>query len=144
MQLALRRTPPTNATLWQRFACWVIKTRLVSQYCHGGIVIDGHLYHATAKRGLHTLKPNEWSPQNWDIFEVCGDSDLALYNFKEHEGASYDWVSLLTFIGLSVRDTSRFYCYEWCYFAKTGKIAKNKITPEVLLAGGCAYVNGAK
>lgn len=107
-------------------------------------MIDGHLYHATAKLGLHALNPAEWSPQNWDIFEIGGDDALALQNFKKHEGAPYDWISLFSFIGLPARDTSRFYCYEWCYFAKTGKIAKNKITPESLIAGGCSHVDGAK
>jgi hypothetical protein len=40
MILALRRDPPSNANLLGRLFSWVIKTRLVSLFCHGGIVID--------------------------------------------------------------------------------------------------------
>jgi hypothetical protein len=142
MKLAFRRGAPLNATLWQKFTCWVIKARLVSQYCHGGVVIDGSLYHATAKRGLHVLGPTEWSPKNWDIFEVGGDDALALKNFAQFKGAKYDWFSLLAFVGLYARDSRRFYCFDWQFFAKTGKMAKNRVTPESLISGSFLYVNG--
>jgi len=114
VKLALRKDAPQNATIWQRIACWAIKARLVSQYCHGGIVIDGKLYHATAARGLHVLAQNEWSPEHWDLIDIVADRDVAWYAWLRHEGAKYDWFSLLAFVGLTARDSRRMYCFEWC------------------------------
>lgn len=134
MKLALRRDPPTNANIWQRFSCWVIKTRLVSQYCHGGIVIDGHLYHATAQRGLHVLAPGDWTPDRWDIFDIGGDDEWALSEFRRLEGARYDWLSLLAFVGVRARDSAAMYCYEWNWLAIMKENPKIRVTPEMLLA----------
>jgi len=133
MQLALRKTPPSGATLWQRFACFVIKMRLVSQYCHGGVVIDGALYHATSSRGLHKLEPEEWDLARWDLIEIDADKDRVLATFAKHQGAKYDWISLLAFVGLPVRDGKRFYCFEWCWLAATGEKPRKRITPEMLI-----------
>lgn len=135
MKLALRKTAPTNATWLQRLACWAIKARLVSQYCHGGIVINGELFHATAAHGLHSLPAGQWSPDNWDLIEL-GDAHWhhsALKLFAHYQGARYDWVSLLAFVGLRVRDHDRMYCFEWCWLAMTGQVATERVTPEMLL-----------
>ena len=134
MQLALRKTPPNNATLWQRFACWVISARLVSQYCHGGIVINGWLYHATSAKGLHVLKPGEWTPENWDLIDVGADHETAWRMWLRYAGARYDWFSLLAFVGLRASDSRRMYCFEWCWLAMTGDNPRIRITPETLLA----------
>lgn len=134
MLLALRKGPPENATIWQRFACWVTKVRLVSQFSHGGIVIDGVLYHATATCGLHALRPGEWHPERWDLIEVGNARDDAARDaFLRLAGAEYDWLSLLAFVGLRVRDSSRMYCYEWCWIALTGEVPRERVTPEMLL-----------
>jgi hypothetical protein len=133
MLLALRKGPPTDATGWQRFVCAVIKARLASDYCHGGIVIDGALYHATSARGLHRLGAGEWTPKNWDLIDVGGDDEAALSIFRQHEGAPYDWLSLLAFVGLRVRDSERMYCFEWCWLAITGEQPRARVTPETLL-----------
>lgn len=134
MQLALRKDAPTNATLWQRLVCWLIKARLVSQYCHGGIVIGGRMYHATSERGLHVLEARDWTPEHWvliDLGDERNDETLAL--FERHKGAQYDWVSLLAFVGLPARDGERFYCFEWCWLAMTGEHPKFRVTPEMLV-----------
>jgi len=133
MQLALRSDEPRGAGLWQSFACWLIRARLVSRYSHGGVVIDGHLYHATTAGGLHMLKPGEWSPELWDLFDTEADSATALQLYAQHAGAGYDWFSLLAFVGVRARDARRFYCYEWCWMALTGEGPKARVTPEVLL-----------
>ena len=133
MQLALRKDPPAKARWWQRFSCWVIKARLVSDYCHAGVVIDGHLYHATSGRGLHCLAPSQWSPERWDLINIAADEAAALYEFRRLSGAKYDWVSLLSFVGLRVRDSSRMYCFEWCWIAITGEVPRRRITPEAIL-----------
>lgn len=133
MLLALRKSPPTGASLWQRFTCWVIRTRLVSQWSHGGIVIDGVLYHSTSSRGLHAVGPGAWTPAHWDLIEVQADHQTAEQMFLHYAGARYDWASLLAFVGLRVRDSKRFYCFEWCWMAITGEVPKTRITPERLL-----------
>lgn len=134
MKLALRRGAPTNATVWQRMACWVIRARLVSVYCHGGIEIGGWLYHATAARGLHRLAPGEWSPERWDLIDMGEARDArALALFAEHEGAAYDWFSQLAFVGLRARDSRRFYCFEWCYLAMADALPRTRVVPETLL-----------
>ena len=134
MQLALRMDAPTNATLPQLISCFAIKARLVSHYCHGGIVIDGRLYHATSARGLHVLDANKWSPTKWVLVDIGTERDTqALELFQRFEGADYDWFSLLAFVGLPIRDQNRFYCFEWCWLAMTGEHPTARVTPEQLL-----------
>lgn len=62
--LALRRTAAENATWWQRLFAWATRVRLVSDYCHGGIVIDSMLYQVNAARGLHI---SAYDPAKWDV-----------------------------------------------------------------------------
>jgi len=133
VKLALRRGPAEHATFWQKLASWTIKARLVSQYSHAGIVIDGRLFHATSSRGLHVLEAGEWSPEKWDLVTVKRNNEEALSLFSKYEGAAYDWFSLLAFVGLGVRDSRRMYCFEWCWLAMTGTVPTKRITPEMLL-----------
>lgn len=130
MFLALRKSAPSSATFWQRFTCAIIKARLVSRYCHGGIVIDGALYHATASHGVHMVPPGDWSPHNWDLINIGGDDSAALQWFHTHDGARYDWLSLLTFVGLRASDKSRFYCFEFGWGMATQSYPDGRVTPE--------------
>ncbi len=132
MLLALRKSAPAGATLWQLFACWAIKARLASSYCHGAIVIDGALFHSTSNLGLHKIDAGAWTPKSWDLIDIGGDDAAALSIFNQHEGAAYDWFSLLAFVGLRVRDRYRIYCFEWCWLAQTGEWPTYRITPEML------------
>ena len=134
MKLALRTTPAADATSLDKLAHWVIKARLVTQYPHAGIVIGDKLYHATARKGLHV---SEYTPEHWTLIDIGGDDMAALHQFAEWDGASYDWFSLLAFVGLSVRDSSRMYCYEWCHLVMTGRAPKGRVTPETLLTLAC-------
>ncbi len=136
MFLALRREAPTNPTLSQKIVCWTIKARLVSEFCHGGIVIDGVLYHATAARGLHSMQPGEWTPDNWRLEDVGGDDAAALDLFKKHAGAHYDYIGLLAFVGFRAGRDDWMYCFEWCYLAMTGKNPIGRVTVEKLLLLG--------
>ncbi len=135
MQIVFKTTAPQRATLLQRLACWAIKERLVSRYCHGGIVIEGVLSHSNAAHGLHELSPTEWEPSKWVIVDVGTSRDTAAIDlYERYEGARYDWFSLLAFVGLRVRDKRRLYCFEWCWLALTGEAPTKRITPEMLLA----------
>lgn len=147
MLLALRRGAPENATIWQRFACWVIEVRLASLYNHGGIVIDGTLYHSTAAHGPHSLPPGDWTPERWDLFDIGGDDARALAEFELactpprgrwqrlwwRSTRGYDTFSLLAFVGLAVRVSWLHYCFELCARMHSGEKPKERVTPEVLL-----------
>lgn len=134
MKIALRRTSATDATPFQAFACKVIKARLVSQFCHGAIVINGDLYQATGTRNLHKVPDGQWNPDNWLLVDIGTQRDAAaLQLFADNEGMLYDLFSLLAFIGLHAQDANRVYCFEWCYWAVTGQRPTERITPEVML-----------
>lgn len=147
MLLALRKDPPVGATLWQRFSCWVIRARLVSQYSHGGIVIDGALYHITSFGGAHVLQPGQWSPARWDLVDVGGDDTQAVELFRRVQAPpkapmrrliwrmvnGYDWFSLLAFAGPPVRVSWLRYCFELCWLMRTGEEPSRRVTPEALL-----------
>ena len=134
MQLALKSTNASNATCWQRLASWAIKTRLVSQYSHGGIVIDGNLYYSNAQYGLHCVPVGWWEPEKWDIFELGDSGDaFALALYETRKGAKYDWPGLLAFIGADIYTKGKLYCFEWCWIAMTQPELKIRVTPELLL-----------
>ena len=134
MQLALRSTAANGATPVQAFACQVIKARLVSQFCHGAIVINGNLYQATGTRNLHKVPAGQWTPANWLLVDVGTHRDAAaLQLFADNEGMLYDWFSLLAFIGLHAQDANRVYCFEFCFWVLTGQRPTQRITPEILL-----------
>lgn len=50
--IAFRRTAPVGAAWWQRALCALVRWRLVSQWCHAGVVCDGVLHHVTVTDGL--------------------------------------------------------------------------------------------
>ena len=132
MKLALRRTAASNASRFARLAAWAIKVRLVSQYCHGGIAIGDTLYHATAHSGLCAT---EFEPENWDLFDLGSGNDQAvLALFAKHQGAAYDWFSLLAFmLPFKISDAQRFYCFEWAQLCISGRYPSDRVTPEDLL-----------
>ena len=141
MQLALKKSPASDAGAWDKALSWLIKARLASSYCHGGIVIDGDLYHVMPREGLCRVAAGDWSPQRWDLFDIPRSgrgtacrAQTALALFKRFAGADYDWLSLLAFVGLPIRDHARFYCFEWCYLGITQRLPHGRVTPERLLS----------
>ena len=130
MKLALRKGP-TNPAWNHRLAAWLIRNRLVSRYSHGGIVIDGDLYHATATHGVN-VELFTGGPE-WDVFDIGGNDAEAVKLFGERMGSGYDWFSLLAFALIPARDSRRWYCFELCYLLMTGKNPTERVTPEDLL-----------
>lgn len=127
--LALRKTNPPGVgpLLFAKMTTY----RLVTRYPHAGIVVDGTLYQATLKDGVHSTP---FDPLGWDLFSVDLAPALALDRFTSVKGARYDWFSLLGFIlPFRVSKGSWFYCYELAYFIITGIIPTGRITPEDLL-----------
>jgi hypothetical protein len=132
MKLALRKTHADGANWGARLAAWAIKARLVSQYCHAGMVVGNTLYHATPTGGLHAT--TDWQPHKWVLID-CGqfNHNGATELFTRFSGARYDWFSLLAFVGLRTRDSRRMYCYEWCWLCLTRYMPNQRITPEMLI-----------
>ena len=142
MYLALRTKAASNATLAQKLFCEVTKARLVSDYCHGGIVIGGDLYQSNMTHGLHKVPAGEWTPGKWWLVDVGPHDAQALELFNRHAGAHYDWVGLLAFLGFHAGRDDWMYCFEWCWLAMTGKTADFRVTPEKLLVA--AMPNGLR
>lgn len=127
--LALRKTPPPG--LLQGLFTKLTMARLVTQYPHAGIVIDGTLYHATLADGVHAAP---FDPAGWDVFKIRIPQELLLERFNSVKGAKYDWFSLLAFVlPFRVSMGQWFYCYELVYFMMTGNVPSKRITPEELL-----------
>ncbi len=133
MKLALRATPPTDGTWYERAFAALTRWRLCSQWVHGGIVIDDTLYQANARHGLHAT--TDWTPERWLLLEL-GDAREAEARqlFAQHAGAGYDYLGVLGF-ALPVRGRDdRLYCFEWCALAM-GLEPARWMTPERLLWG---------
>ena len=129
--LALRRTAADSATWWQRIFAWATRVRLVSDYCHGGIVIDGLLYQVNAASGLHVTG---YDPEKWDLYDAPGNDDDALLLYRPWQHARYDYIGLLAFVTPWRFDRAdRLYCFEWCALC-LGLSVECRITPERLLA----------
>lgn len=131
--LAFKSTAPTNPTIFQELAVKAVKSRLVSKYSHGGVVVGDNLLHVTTHDGLHMVKSGDWNPDNWTLFEVDADADQVLALFEQYKGYDYDWFSLLAFTGLKASDSKKLYCYEWIYLALTGINPNFRVTPEILM-----------
>jgi hypothetical protein len=147
MKIALRREAATGSTFIQRLFCKLIKARLVSRFCHGGVVIDGSLYHITGAHGPHTLAPGQWNPTAWVLIDVGGNDARAieLFNafcqppqglfrrwvFQLTQG--YDWFSLLAFVGPMVKVGWLQYCFELCWLMCKGDPPDFRVTPEILI-----------
>jgi hypothetical protein len=134
MKLALRRDAASDATALQAFACKVIKARLVSQFCHGAIVVGDNLYHATGTHGLHMLTKDQWNPEKWFLIDLGEKQDARVINlFEQIKGMPYDWFSLLAFAGLNAKDGNKLYCFEWCWWCIHGAPPDTRVTPEMLI-----------
>jgi hypothetical protein len=129
--LALRKTPPSG--LFPKLFFNLTRARLLTKYPHGGVVVDGTLYQATARDGVHSVP---FDPAGWDLFETSADKLTILDRFSLVNGAKYDWLSLLTFVSaIRIIVRGRWYCYELCHYLLTGQQSARRVTPENLLAG---------
>jgi hypothetical protein len=148
MMIALRRDAAADAGLLARLFCWLIKVRLVSQFCHGGVVIGGVLHHVTAAHGPHTLQPGEWTPERWALRDVGGDDAQALAEWQRictpptgWRGwvwrllKGYDHFGLLAFVGAPNTVSWLNYCFEVCW-RMTGRRVTGRVTPEMLMELG--------
>ena len=140
--VAFRRTAPAGAAWWQRALCALVRWRLVSQWCHAGVICDGVLHHVTATDGLTST--DDWTPARWELFSLPDSARAVLQAaLQAHAGARYDWFSLLAFLlPWRVSDRKRLYCFEWCALVMGLPVA-GRITPELLLAANNKKQGGA-
>ena len=130
--VAFRRTAPAGASWWQRALCALVRWRLVSQWCHAGIVCDGVLHHVTVTDGLTST--DDWTPHRWELFALPDSCRYVLQTaLQAHAGAKYDWFSLLAFL-LPGRwsDSKRLYCFELPALV-LGISTRQRVTPERIL-----------
>jgi hypothetical protein len=128
--LALRTTPAQSSGLAGKFAAWLIKARLVSAYCHGGIMISSLLAHATPENGAHL---SSLTPERWELYPFSVPEHEMRERLKKVLGKEYDFFSQLAFVGLKAKDSKRVYCFELCYILMTGQNPTGRVTPETLL-----------
>lgn len=130
--IAFRRTAPVGAPWWQRALCALVRWRLVSQWCHAGVVCDGVLHHVTATDGLTST--DDWTPGRWELFALPdSSSDVLQTALQAHAGAKYDWFSLIAFL-LPGRwsDHRKLYCFELPALVM-GISTRQRVTPERIL-----------
>lgn len=139
MKLALRQGAALDAAWHGKLASKAIEIRLVTDYPHAGIVIDGMLYHATSAHGLICVPLMD---ANWVLIELGSARDAeVLALFEKLKGTKYDWFSLLAFTIVHASDSEKLYCYEWCLWAMTGMNPGNRITVERLLIEALKITN---
>ncbi len=136
MYLALKRTPASDATRLERRFAALTRWRLVSQYSHGGIVLDGWLYHSALQHGglsrerfdMHTAS------DGWDFVYLGPERDRDMLRlFRDYRGTPYDLFGLLAFVLPGhYDDPQSLYCFEWCALAM-GIPLRQRMTPELLL-----------
>lgn len=132
MLLALRHTQPASAPASSRAGSALICARLVTQYAHAGIVINGDLYHSNASKGVHVERNADLS--GYTLVDLGSEHDArALALFAAVEGKGYDFASLMAFVVPGVTDSQRWYCFELCWLLMTGTAPKERITAETLL-----------
>lgn len=132
MKLALRHSLPADVSDLHRLTAALIEVRLVTDFAHAGVVIEGVLYHATGVDGVHAEADADLS--GYVLIDLGDELDaVALARFAMVNGAAYDYVSLGAFVVAPVRDSQRWYCYELAFFLMTGRNPLVRVTPEVLI-----------
>lgn len=130
--VAFRRTAAVGAPWWQVALCTLVRWRLVSQWCHAGVVCDGVLHHVTVTDGLTST--DDWTPARWELFALPDSYRAVLQTaLHAHAGAKYDWFSMLAFL-LPGRwsDGKRLYCFELPAIV-LGISTRQRVTPERIL-----------
>lgn len=115
----------------------IVRTLTTSQWSHAGIWIGDRFYESTATKGVQSKSGVRDYPISTEIIEEyewfdCPIADeVALERYYEVSSFSYDYVSLLAFATVHIRDAKRLYCYELVLYMMIGE-ADCRVTPEVL------------
>jgi hypothetical protein len=132
MILALRHTLPPGAPLLHRASAAIIRARLVTDYAHAGILVDGVLHHATGAGGVHAEPGADLT--GYTLVHLGYEHDeRALALFGRVDGAGYDWVSLSAFVIPGATDSQRWYCFELAWLLMTSTAPRERVTGERLI-----------
>ena len=120
-----------------KFYSPIVRTFTTSQWSHAAILIGSRLYESVALRGgkkKSGVRDYEITPEveaEYEWFDSCVPDDFALARYEEIKHCGYDYISLLSFLTLKVRDRKRYYCYESVLYMMTGAVDE-RVTPEVI------------
>jgi len=116
----------------------IVRTLTTSQWSHAGVWIGERFYESTATKGTqyksgvrdYPITPEIIAEYEW--FDCPVKDEFALDRYYEVQSFGYDYVSLLAFLTVHIRDAKRLYCYELVLYMMTGE-ADYRVTPEVLM-----------
>ena len=116
----------------------IVRALTRSQYSHGCVEVQGRLYESTALKGEqphagvrdYEMTPDTASQYTW--YECSVPDELALQRYEQIKGKRYDYVSLLAFLTLKIRDVKRLFCYEVQLYMLTGAV-NEPASAEVVL-----------
>jgi hypothetical protein len=122
----------------RKFYSPIVRTITDSQWSHAAVWIGERLYESTALRGTqpssgvrdYLITPEITQEYEW--FDCPVDDGVALKRYEEIKGSAYDYFSLLAFLTVKIKDSSRYYCYEAVLYMMVGAVDE-KATAEVLL-----------
>jgi hypothetical protein len=137
MKLAFRKTNASGflPTLFNRYTKWSLKT----DYPHGGVLIDGVLWHTTPKG----LMPEVFNNHNdFDVFDTPVSDKIALNRISEYKGIRYDGIGLIGFkLPWRFSDSNALYCFEVLWLALTGENPSKPISPDTVMAELLRQIN---
>lgn len=137
MKLAFRKTntPGFFPGLFNRYTKWSLKT----DYPHGGVIIDGILWHTTPKG----LQPEVFNNHNdFDVFDTLVSDKIALNRISEYKGIRYDGIGLIGFkLPWRFSDSKALYCFEVLWLALTGENPNKPISPDTVMAELLRQIN---
>ncbi len=145
LYLALRHSRPKS--FFHRIFDSMTRIRLVTNYPHAGVAMFGsggiRLLHTNLAKGLHSQDLSGAEIEGWHFVALPKEIELSVnVRFFQRMRSGYDWFSLLAFVlPWRVSDSSRMYCFEWCWYAMTGENPSFRVTAEMLLAKA-AEMNG--
>ena len=109
-----------------------------SQWSHTAALISGRIYESTALKGTQDtagVRDYPCTPEieaEYEWYDSCVPDEIALKRYEEIKGYPYDYLSLLAFFTLKIRDSRRFYCYETILYMMVGDVSA-RVTPEIIL-----------
>ena len=110
----------------------IIRIVTRSKYSHCELVIDDVCYSSSPRDGGVRMKVIDLDPDKWDLFDVPGDTNIAITWFINNVGKKYDWPGAITqVLPFHLNLSSRFFCSEACQHMLGVENPKSQ-TPESL------------
>ena len=123
----------------QKFYSPIVRAFTTSQWSHAVLLIQGRIYESVAlkgnfsKSGVRDYPSTPEIEAEYEWFDSCVAEALALQRYEQIKHCKYDYVSLLSFLTLKVRDAKRYYCYEAVLYMMLGRVDE-RATGEIILS----------